>query len=359
LDEFNEPVSINLSFSDLDGFSEEERACYLLNRQEGSRLGGQRCGSSMLDSASSFEDLHLSDDLFDDAVMLCDVVHEGSVKTTLSALQSLKKGHGLFSLMKTISKNNTLTDITNAASLGGLKMSEEDRTLCHQHDETKSIASILAMKSGNKLSSLMSTIAKNNTLTDITNATSLGVLKMSEEDRALLHQHDETKSIASILAIKSGHRMSTIAKNNTLTDITNATSLGDLKMSEEDRALLHQHDETKSIASLFAIKREHNYRMASEGVTVDGKSKKSLTMTRNRETKRQEELERLGSKRLFCGYCGETNFFKEGSRVRGGTCLESCYSRDYGFARHYHSEWKVTKPSQKEMNALNEYRARK
>jgi hypothetical protein len=260
LDEFNEPVSINLSFSDLDGLSEEERACYLLNRQEGSRLGGQRCGllhriaskvtSSVLESASSFEDLRLSDDLFDDAVMLCDVLHEVSVKTTLSALQSLKKGHGLFSLMKTIAKNNTLTDITNATSLGGLKM------------------------------------------------------------------------------------------------------------SEEDRALLHQHGETKSIASIFAIKREHNDRMASEGFTVDGKSKKSLELTRSRETKRQEELETLGSKRLFCGYCGETKFFKEGSRVRG-TCRESCYSRDYGFSRHYHSEWKVTKQSQKEMNALNEYHARK
>eukprot|EP00970_Alexandrium_tamarense_P007647 scaffold1451_cov98-Alexandrium_tamarense.AAC.1 len=256
LDEFNEPVSINLSFSDLDGLSEEERACYLLNRQEGNRLGGQRCGllhriaskvaSSVLESASSFEDLRLSDDLFDDAVMLCDVVHEGSVKTTLSVLQSLRKGHV----------------------------------------------------------------------------------------------------------------MKTIAKNNTLTDITNATSLGDLKMSEEDQALLHQHGDTKSIASLFAIKRGHEDRMASEGVTVDGKSKKSLTMIRSRETKRQKELETLGSKRLFCGYCGETKFFKEGSRVRG-TCLESCFSRDYGFSRHYHSEWKVTKPSQKEMNELNEYHARK
>eukprot|EP00970_Alexandrium_tamarense_P008840 scaffold1725_cov195-Alexandrium_tamarense.AAC.1 len=128
-------------------------------------------------------------------------------------------------------------------------------------------------------------------------------------------------------------------------------------MSEEDRALLHQHDETKSIASIFAIKREHNDRMASEGFTVDGKSKKFLALNRDRETKRQEKLEALGSKRLFCGFCGETKFFKEGSRVRG-TCLEPCYSRDYGFARHYHSEWKVTKPSQKEMNALNEYNAR-
>eukprot|EP01082_Thalassiosira_pseudonana_P006994 g15098.t1 g15098 contig21:534971-535678(+) len=203
-----------------------------------------------------------------------------------SALRSLKKGHGLASLMKTIAKNNTLTDITNETSLGGLKMSEEERALLHQHDETKSIASILAIKGGNKLSSLMKTIAKNNTLSDITNATSLGGLKMSEEDRALLHQHDETKSIASILANKRGHRMKTIAKNNTLTDITNATSLDELKMSEEDRALLHQHGETKSIASLFAIKRGHKDRMASEGVTVDGKSKKSLTMIRSRETKR-------------------------------------------------------------------------
>eukprot|EP00970_Alexandrium_tamarense_P016560 scaffold6818_cov186-Alexandrium_tamarense.AAC.1 len=73
--------------------------------------------------------------------MLCDVVHEGSVKTTLSVLQSLRKGHGLFSLMKTIAKNNTLSDITNATSLFGLKMSKEDRALLHQHGETKSIAS--------------------------------------------------------------------------------------------------------------------------------------------------------------------------------------------------------------------------
>eukprot|EP00970_Alexandrium_tamarense_P014475 scaffold4158_cov106-Alexandrium_tamarense.AAC.1 len=282
--------------------------------------------------------------------MLCDVVHKGSVKRTLSALQSLKN----FSLMKTIAKNNTVSDITNATFLDELKMSEEDRALLHQHDETKSIASLFAIKGGDR----MKTIAKNNTVSDITNETSLGDLKMSEEDRALFHQHDETKSIASILAIKRVHRMKTIATNNTLTDITNATSLDELKMSEEDRALLHQHGETKSIASLFAIKRACNDHMASEGFTVDGKSKKSLELTRNRETKRQEELETLGSKRLFCGYCGETKFFKEGSRVRG-TCRESCYSRDYGFSRHSHSEWKVTKPSQKEMNELNEYRARK
>eukprot|EP00970_Alexandrium_tamarense_P010278 scaffold2062_cov89-Alexandrium_tamarense.AAC.1 len=162
--------------------------------------------------------------------------------------------------MKTIAKNNTLTDITNATSLGGLMMSEEDRALLHQHGETKSIASLFAVKRGHR----MKTIAKNNTLTDITNATSLGGLMMSEEDRALLHQHGETKSIASILAVKRGHRMKAIAKNNTLMDITNATSLGGLKMSEEDRALLHQHGETKSIASLFAIKRGHEDRMASE-----------------------------------------------------------------------------------------------
>mmetsp|Transcript_2126 Transcript_2126/g.4748 ORF Transcript_2126/g.4748 Transcript_2126/m.4748 type:complete len:82 (-) Transcript_2126:1467-1712(-) len=81
-------------------------------------------------------------------------------------------------------------------------------------------------------------------------------------------------------------------------------------------------------------------------------------MTRNRETKRQEELEKSGCKRLFCGFCGATKFFKESSRKRG-SCPEICYSRDYGFSRHYHSEWKVTKPTQKEMNELNEYRARK
>eukprot|EP00970_Alexandrium_tamarense_P015057 scaffold4681_cov90-Alexandrium_tamarense.AAC.1 len=338
--------------------------------------------------------------------MLCDVVHEGSVKTTLSVLQSLKKGHGLASLMSTIAKNNTLTDITNATSLGGLKMSEEDRALLHQHDETKSITSILGNKRGDRMRTIaknntlsditnatslgglkmseedrallhqldetksiasilankrvhrMKTIAKNNTLTDITNATSLGGLKMSEEDRALLHQHGETKSIASILAIKRGDRMKTIAKNNTLTDITNATSLGGLKMNEDDRALLHQHGETKSIASLFAIKREHNDRIASEGFTVDGKSKKFLELMRSRETKRQKMLETSGCKGLFCGFCGATKYFKEGSRVRG-TCQESCYSRDYGFSKHSHSEWKVTKPSQKEMNELNEYHARK
>jgi hypothetical protein len=282
---------------------------------------------------------------------------------SIASIFAIKSGHGLSSLMKTIAKNNTLTDITNATSLGGLKMSEEDRALFHPHDETKSIALILAIKSGHGLSSSMKTIAKNNTLTDITNATSLGGLKMNENDRALLHQHDETKSIALIFAIKSGHGLSSlmnkIAKNNTLTDITNAASLGGLKMSEEDRALFHPHDETKSIASIFAIKRVHNDRMASEGFTVDGRSKWAQTMIRKKETKRQKKLETSGCKGLFCGFCGETKFFKEGSRVRG-TCQENCYSRDYGFAKHYHSEWKAKKPSQEEMNALNEtYRARK
>eukprot|EP00970_Alexandrium_tamarense_P004758 scaffold785_cov216-Alexandrium_tamarense.AAC.11 len=149
LDEFNESVSIILSFSDIDGLLEEERAYYLLNRQEGSRLGRQRRGllhriaskvdSSLLESASSFEELLLSDDLFDDAAMLCDVVHEGSVKTTLFIDENdCQEQHPFgyrqcniswWNRMSTIAKNNTLMDITNATSLGGLKMSEEDRAL--------------------------------------------------------------------------------------------------------------------------------------------------------------------------------------------------------------------------------------
>jgi hypothetical protein len=43
-DQSNEPVGIILSFTVLAGLSEEEQVCYLLNRQERSRLGGQRCG---------------------------------------------------------------------------------------------------------------------------------------------------------------------------------------------------------------------------------------------------------------------------------------------------------------------------
>jgi hypothetical protein len=81
-------------------------------------------------------------------------------------------------------------------------------------------------------------------------------------------------------------------------------------------------------------------------------------MTRNRETKRQEELEKSGCKRLFCGFCGATKFFKESSRKRG-SCPEICYSRDYGFYRNYHTEWKSMHPSQEEMDKLNKrYRER-
>eukprot|EP00970_Alexandrium_tamarense_P012886 scaffold3127_cov89-Alexandrium_tamarense.AAC.4 len=188
------------------------------------------------------------------------LLHQHDETKSIASILANKRGDR----MKTIAKNNTLSDITNATSLDELKMSEEDRALLHQRDETKSIASILANKRGDR----MNTIAKNNTLSDITNATSLDELKMSEEDRALLHQHDETKSIASILANKRADRMKTIAKNNTLTDITNATSLGGLKMSEEDRALLHQHDETKAIASLFAIKRGHRMKTIAKNNTL-------------------------------------------------------------------------------------------
>ena len=129
-------------------------------------------------------------------------------------------------------------------------------------------------------------------------------------------------------------------------------------MKKTELCFFHPHDETKSIALIFAIKCGHNDHMASEGFTVDGKSKKFLELIRSRETKRQKMLETSGCKGLFCGFCGATKYFEEGSRVRG-TCQESCYSRDYGFSKHSHSEWKVTKPSQKEMNELNEYRARK
>ena len=51
----------------------------------------------------------------------------------------------------------------------------------------------------------MKTVAKNKTLSDITDAMSLDVLNMIADERALLSQHDETKSIASILAIKCKH----------------------------------------------------------------------------------------------------------------------------------------------------------
>jgi hypothetical protein len=130
-------------------------------------------------------------------------------------------------------------------------------------------------------------------------------------------------------------------------------------VKKTELCFFHPHDETKSIASIFAIKRGHNNHMASEGFTVDGKSKKSLIMTRNRETKRQKKLEMSGCKGLFCGFCGATKFFKEGSRVQG-PCPEKCYWRDYGFTKNRHSEWKTEKPSQEEMNALNQkYRGRK
>jgi hypothetical protein len=52
---------------------------------------------------------------------------------------------------------------------------------------------------------VMKTVAKNKTLSDITDAMSLDVLNMIADERALLSQHDETKSIASILAIKCKH----------------------------------------------------------------------------------------------------------------------------------------------------------
>jgi hypothetical protein len=70
-------------------------------------------------------------------------------------------------------------------------------------------------------------------------------------------------------------------------------------------------------------------------------------------------LEKLGRKGLFCGFCAATKFFKENSRKRG-TCVENCDLRVYGFAENKHKEWKVTKPTQEEMDALNkEYRGRK
>eukprot|EP00970_Alexandrium_tamarense_P004348 scaffold729_cov201-Alexandrium_tamarense.AAC.1 len=212
-----------------------------------------------------------------------------------------------------------------------------------------------SLKQGHILSSLLTTTAAAYDLDFLQKAKSVNELTgLKDEDKAILLKHGDKKSLSSLVSQKLGQN------NNNLTSLLNTTaaaydldflqkakSVNDLTgLKDEDKAILLKHGDKKSLSSL--ISRKHGQK---DHKTV--RSKLAITMNHNRETKRQKMLETLGSKRLFCGFCGATKYFEEGSRVRG-TCLESCYSRDCGFSGHKHSEWKAKNPSQKEMNALIE-----
>jgi hypothetical protein len=179
-------------------------------------------------------------------------------------------------------------------------------------------------------------------LFDIATALCLGVHngrvdKMLDVLRTIKHGHNN-HNLSSLLK--------TTAASYDLDILQKAKSVNELEgLKDNDKAILLKHGDKKSLLSLLSIKRGYDDHKAE-------RSKWAQTLNRNKNTERQEELEKSGCKELFCGFCGATKFFKESSRVRG-TCLEKCYSRDYGFSQNKHTKWKVTKPTQEEMDALN------
>jgi hypothetical protein len=104
--------------------------------------------------------------------------------------------------------------------------------------------------------------------------------------------------------------MSKTAAEYELVVLQNATSVDDLKcLNKEHR----RSSSNMVIESLLSLKRRNvtggKNTMANEGLTVDGKSM-SLTINNTRETKRQKELKKSGSKGFFCGFCAATKFLK-------------------------------------------------
>jgi hypothetical protein len=93
--------------------------------------------------------------------------------------------------------------------------------------------------------------------------------------------------------------MSKTAAEYELVVLQNATSVDDLKCLNKEH---------RRSSSNMVIESGKNT-MANEGLTVDGKSM-SLTINNTRETKRQKELKKSGSKGFFCGFCAATKFLK-------------------------------------------------
>eukprot|EP00970_Alexandrium_tamarense_P002149 scaffold294_cov193-Alexandrium_tamarense.AAC.14 len=228
-------------------------------------------------------------------------------------------------------------------------------------DHSTVLTTMLSVKQGHILTSLLNTTAAAYDLDFLQKAKSVNELTgLKDEDKAIFLKHGDKKSLLSLVSKKLGQNnrnltslLNTTAAAYDLDFLQKAKSVNELTgLKDEDKAIFLKHGDKKSLLSL--ISRKHGQKDHK-----DVKSKWALTMTHNRETKRQKMLETSGCKGLFCGFCGATKFFEEGSRVRG-TCRGNCYSRDYGFTRNYHIEWKAKNPSQKEMNALiEEYRARK
>ena len=306
LDIHNKHVGISQSFSIWNNLTEEERETIRRLKHEGNKLGGERSGMEhhiaskvevdCLNEATTLEDLQLSDDLFDIATALCLVVHNGRVDKMLDVLRSFKRSH----VMKTIVAGVDLEDIQGAKTLDMLDIEEKNLAFLTKNgsiDHSTVLTTMLSVKQGHIITSLLTTTAAAYDLDFLQKAKSVNELTgLKDEDKAILLKHGDKKSLSSLVSKKLGYK---------------------------DR------------------------------------SKWAHTMSHNRETKRQKMLETSGCKGLFCGFCGATKYFKEGSRVRG-TCPGNCYSRDYGFTRNIHTEWKAKNPSQKEMNALiEEYCARK
>jgi hypothetical protein len=74
-------------------------------------------------------------------------------------------------------------------------------------------------------------------------------------------------------------------------------------LNEDHKEILLKHSDMKSLSSLLSIKRRIIDRMASEGFTVDGTSKKSLSMNRNKETKRERISWRSRVARDYSAVC--------------------------------------------------------
>eukprot|EP01082_Thalassiosira_pseudonana_P002620 g3116.t1 g3116 contig12:1452413-1453117(-) len=188
-------------------------------------------------------------------------------------------------------------------------------------DHSTVLTTMLSVKQGQNINSLLNTTAAAYDLDFLQKAKSVNELTgLKDEDKAILLKHGDKKSLSSLVSRKLGQNnrnlttlMITTAAAYDLDFLQKAKSVSELTgLKDEDKAILLKHGDKKSLSSLVSMKHGQKDHKAV-------RSKWALTMTHNRETKRQKMLETLGSKRLFCGFCGATKYFEEGSRVRG-TC---------------------------------------
>jgi hypothetical protein len=126
----------------------------------------------------------------------------------------------------------------------------------------------------------------------------LNMLDIEEKNLALLTKNGSTDHgtvLTTMLSIKLRHNnrnllslLNTTAAAYELEFLQKAKSVNELKGLNEEHKESSSNGDMKSLSSLLSIKCRIIDRMASDGFTVDGKSKKSLSMNRNRKPRERE-----------------------------------------------------------------------